>query len=101
MANISWIPLIRSPKGKGKCFELTGVQVNKVNVSSMALERKCILLRISGDFELSEFELLGSNCIQIFCHFYIIFVLPWSMSYLMGLMINCIDHYTDFQCEIW
>ena len=62
LANYSWTPLIRSPKGKGKWFELTGARINEVKTSSKALQGKWILLRISGDFELSEFELSVFNC---------------------------------------
>ena len=57
----SWTPLTRSPKGKRKRFELTGVRISEVKVISKALQGKLILVRINGDFGLSEFELSGSN----------------------------------------
>ena len=69
----SWTPLIQSPKGKGKWFELTGVQINEVKISSKALQGKWIilLLRICGDFKLLEFELPGQlyHCISSFSAF--------------------------------
>ena len=34
----SWTPLIRSPMGKGKWFELTGVRINEVKLSSKGNE---------------------------------------------------------------
>ena len=40
------------------------VRITEVKISSTALQREWILLRISGDFELSEFELSGSNCTE-------------------------------------
>ena len=60
----SWTSLIRSPKGKGKWFELAGVQVKEAKIIGKALQVKWILLRISKDFELSEFELSRSNWIS-------------------------------------
>ena len=33
-----WTSLIRSPKGKGKWFKLTGVRINEVKISSKALQ---------------------------------------------------------------
>ena len=59
---------------KGKWFELTGARINEVKISSKALQGECILLRISGDFELSEFELSGSNCNAVSQHLKIKFL---------------------------
>ena len=50
----SWTPLIRSPTGKGKRFELTGVRITEVKISSMVLQGEYVLLRTSRDFELVE-----------------------------------------------
>ena len=36
----SWTPLIRSPKGKGKWFELTRVRINEMKISGKALQGK-------------------------------------------------------------
>ena len=56
----SWTSLVRSPKGKGKWLQLTRVRINEVKISSEAFQGEWILLRISEDFDLSEFELSGS-----------------------------------------
>ena len=40
-----------------------GVRINEVKLSTKVLWEKWMLLLISGDFELSEFEISGSNCI--------------------------------------
>ena len=59
-------PVNSKSQGKGKWFELTDVRINEVKISSKALQGEWILLRISGDFELSEFELSGSNGVQLY-----------------------------------
>ena len=51
--------------GKRKWFELTRVRITEVKISSKALQGEWLLLQISGNFELSELELSGSNCKQI------------------------------------
>ena len=56
-------PVNSKSHGERKWFELTGVQINEVKISSKALQGEGILLRISEDFELSEFKLSGFNCI--------------------------------------
>ena len=42
-------------------FERKKVRINAVKIGSKAFQGEWILLRISRNFELSEFELSGSN----------------------------------------
>ena len=42
------------------------VRINEVKISCKAVQGTWILLRISGDLELSEFELQGSDCSIMF-----------------------------------
>ena len=40
------------------------VRLKEVKINSKALQGECLLLRISGDFELSEFELSGQTVVH-------------------------------------
>ena len=63
------------------------VRINEVKISSKALQGELILLRISGDFELSEFEISVSNCSKK------VIFLRKSDTYLTIIDLHCFYHF--------